>query len=662
MPARSLRRHHGRARPAGSALSPALAAAILGVVFGLLAAPGLTWLDAGELGAAAWEAGIAHPPGFPLFSQIHGLLMHALPIGDAAFRGNLASALLGAGAIAALVQAARTLGVRPAAALAGGLLAGLNALFLTHATTIEVYTGAALWVAIALWGLARLHHRVDARDVGLLGLWIGLAAGHHAELRLFVALGVPLLIWKARGRRLVIGLSAAVLGGLIVLWLPLRSSTDLWRDWGDPSSVGALWDHLMGVRIRAAYSAEFGRLDLADAQRFGEQLMLTPGLLLVGLLGMIRCVKAPGGRWVLAVWLVDTLYAITLNPMGLRDMQNGVPGMIALGIGAAFALDVPKLRFSSPLLMIICLIGATPAFLELQQSRGRGLTILLDAADSGAPPEALAFVASDNMAAGYAFRQVVEGARPDLAVIVRQHAWDASSVGPVARRLPESVAGWAPAGGLASFTHRADGWPIVWEWATGLDAELAPPDLKPAIPWFRRIAGRGPSAAISWTNRGSLSVEGRRQYGMLLDDLTRWWIPIDPARAVAAGRTATLINPEGARPWLNLGQAQLRAGDIEGAISSTREALLLEPDDPVARLNFARLSLPAEPRGVAELLDPVIDADPTNAAAFGVRGVARAQLGDLEGAKRDWLQAVAIDPRQPEAVAGLARLATPATP
>lgn len=657
MPARGLRRDHGGVGAPGPTLSPAIAAGVVGIVFGLLAAPGLTWLDAGELGAAAWEAGIAHPPGFPLFSQIHGLVMHALPIGDAAFRGNLASGLLGAAAIAALVQTARTLGVRPAPALAGGLLAGLNALFLTHATAIEVYTGAALWVAVALWLVARLHRAFDARDVGLLGLWIGLAAGHHAELRLFVLIGVPLFVWKARGRTLLIGLGAAVFGGLIILWLPLRSSTELWRDWGDPSSVGAVWDHLMGTRIRAAYSDAFAKLDLVDAELFGEQLMLmVPGLLLLGLLGMIRAVRAPGGRWILAVWLVDTLYAITLNPMGLPDMQNGVPGLVALGLGAAFALDVPKYRISSPLLLIICLIGAAPAFLEMQQSRGRGLTVLLDAADSGAAPEAMAFVASDSMASGYAFRQVVEGARPDLAVIVRQHAWDRSSVGPVTRRLPHSTVGWRPDEQLRSFTRLYDGWPVVWEWATGLDSELAPEELVPAVPWFRRAKGRGPSAVISWTNRGTLSAEGRRQYGLLLDDLTRWWLGRDPAKAVAAGRTATLIDPQGSTAWLNLGQALLRAGDRVGAFASTQEALALDPDDPVARLNFARLSLPDEPRRVAALLDSVIDADPTNAAALGVRGVARAQMGDLAGARRDWEKALAIDPRQPEAVAGMAQL------
>jgi hypothetical protein len=405
----------------------------------------LTWLDAGELGAAAWEAGVAHPPGFVVFAQIHGLIMHALPIGDAAFRGNLASGLMGLIALGVSVQAVRALGVRAAPAAAGALLAGINGLFLLHATTIEVYTGAAAWVAIAFWLVVRIHRDDDVRDIGLLGLWIGLAAGHHAELRLFVLAGVPVILWKARGRRLVIGLSAALVGGLVLLYLPLRSSTDLWRDWGDPSSFSTLWDHVMGARIRAAYADQFGQLHWADAQRFGGQLMgVVPGLLLLGLLGMIRAFRMPAARWLIVIWLLDTLYAIALNPMGLRDFQNGVPGLMALGMAAALALDFSRARLTGPLLVGVCLLGALPGLFEWQHRTDRGLSVWLEAADSGAPPEAVAFVASDNVAAGYAFRQVVEGARPDLAVIVRQHAQYASSVGPVARRLPHATAGWTP--------------------------------------------------------------------------------------------------------------------------------------------------------------------------------------------------------------------------
>jgi hypothetical protein len=665
--------HHGDSRAPRSTLSPAIAAAIAGVIFGIFAAPGLTWLDAGELGAAAWEAGVAHPPGMPVFTQIHGLIMHALPIGDAAFRGNLASAFLGCVTIAGVTQTARTLGARALPAVCGGLLTALNGLFLLHATTIEVYTGAAAWVAIALWLIARIHRQkerggTDARDIGLLGLWVGLAAGHHAELRLFVLAAVPLILLKARGRRLAIGLGAAMVGGLCLAYLPLRSSTELWRDWGDPSSMGALWDHLMGSRIRAAYGDQMGQLTDANAAVFGGQLIaLAPGLLLLGLLGMVRGVRVPAARWLVVIWVLDTLYSIFINPMGLRDFQNGVPGLVALGIGAALALDNARGRFTTPLLAVACMFGALPGILDSQLRTDRGLMVLMEAADSGAAPEALAFVASDNYAAGYAFRQVVEGARPDMAVIVRQHARYASSVGPVVRRLPAAMAGWRAQTGLQSLEHlsaprqraptdSAGPWPVVWEWATGLDATLAPADLRPAVPWFRRVPGDGPSAVLGWLNRARVGPQGRNHYGAIIDDLTRWYIARDVDKAVGAGRSATLVNPANAARWINLGQALLRRGDIEKAIISTLEALKVEPGSRLAQLNLARMILAREPVRTMALLDSIIADDEDVADAYGMRGVLHAQTGNMAAARIDWQRALSLDPTQAEAVVGMAKL------
>lgn len=53
--------------------------------------------DGGELAAAAATLGIAHPPGYPLFTLL-GRLLTLLPISTIAFRIGLLSALSAAGA------------------------------------------------------------------------------------------------------------------------------------------------------------------------------------------------------------------------------------------------------------------------------------------------------------------------------------------------------------------------------------------------------------------------------------------------------------------------------------------------------------------------------------------------------------------------------------
>src|SRR5512147_1708949 len=100
--------HVVRARSAGVGYTRPVPLAVLAVVFVVYAwtaAPGMMWLDAAELTTAAATLGIAHPPGHPIPSLL-GKLLALVPLGDVAWRVNLASALAGAIAAAATAHAA----------------------------------------------------------------------------------------------------------------------------------------------------------------------------------------------------------------------------------------------------------------------------------------------------------------------------------------------------------------------------------------------------------------------------------------------------------------------------------------------------------------------------------------------------------------------------
>ncbi|MCB9548846.1 MAG: DUF2723 domain-containing protein [Myxococcales bacterium] len=646
-----------------------VAAGLAGAFFGLFAAAGLTWLDAGELGAAAWELGIAHPPGFPVFTQLHGLVMHLVPFGDAAFRGALASGLFGAGAVGCLVAAARWLDVRPLPAVLGALAMATSGLFTLHAVTIEVYSGAACWVAAVLWLGLRLRALGDGRDALGLGLLVGLAAGHHAELRLFVVLAAPAALiagWR-RPRALALVAGFAVLGALCLAYLPLRSAAEPWRDWGNPETLGALWDHFWGRSIRAAYGAELGHLKPADVGTFlGQLWTASPALLVLGLSGLVLALRRPGGRWLALVWLVDLGYAVAINPMGLRDLQNGVPGLCALGLGAAVALDaasrLPAGRVALPAAALALVAALSPmTWVAVRGDRVAGR--LIRAAGDEAPAEALAFVVSDGVAAGFAFAQVVEGLRPDLAVIVRQHVARVSSVGPVARRLPAATAGWQRGAGVGDFTAVAAGWPVRWEWAEGADAAGRPADLAPRFPWF----ATGVGADVDFLARlDALAAEASpdpqtgRALASVAGDLGRWALGRSPALAVAGMARAAELQPDSSARWTNLGQALVAVGRVADARAAAERALALAPDDRVTRLNMARMDVNAgavEQAGAR--LDALLADDPADADALGLRGVLRANAGDLAGAADDWRRALEVDPAQVEARVGLARLRRP---
>src|SRR5438477_9692102 len=83
------------APPRALALIPGVFAFVLYLV---TCSPTVNFTDSGELITVAWTGGIAHPPGYPLYTLIGILFVH-LPFGDPAWRMNLISALFAAVAV-----------------------------------------------------------------------------------------------------------------------------------------------------------------------------------------------------------------------------------------------------------------------------------------------------------------------------------------------------------------------------------------------------------------------------------------------------------------------------------------------------------------------------------------------------------------------------------
>ena len=96
--------------------------AVFGVYLSTLY-PSVPGGDSGELIVAADQLGVAHPPGYPLFTLL-GKIASWLPVGSVAWRVNLLTALLAAAAAGVLAGAVSKLTRNVAAGLvAGGLFA-----------------------------------------------------------------------------------------------------------------------------------------------------------------------------------------------------------------------------------------------------------------------------------------------------------------------------------------------------------------------------------------------------------------------------------------------------------------------------------------------------------------------------------------------------------
>lgn len=645
-------------------------------------APGVTWLDAGELGAAAWELGIAHPPGFPAAMLVHKTVMLLVPLGDVGFRGNLASALLGASALGLAAAAARRWGLGVLPTLAALAPVALAPAFARHAVTIEVYTGIGLFVAGGLFLVARpAGEPLDRRRIVALAFLLGLALGHHAEVWVLLA---PVALIAAFARRPTLrsagfAIGAGVLGAVVLAYLPLRSATEPWRDWGHPATLGALLDHVSGARIRAAYGAEMGLPTGEALLQFGADVLQPLGPVFVLCLpGLVLLGRRPAGVAVTALLVVDLLYATTLNPMGLRDQQNGLSTPLLCGLGLASALHwavgeagprlLPFTRLGAGLAAFGLLWGLVP----FDRRGDRGAAAWTDRALSSVPPAGVALVASDTLAAGAAFAQVVEGARPDVAVLVRQHLWDPSSVEPVRRRLPEVFGDWRPGDPPTAVRFLADAHlreRVRWEWAAGLDADWAPAPLAPGLPLYAptganveaRVTDTLAAAArfveVLDADGGLVEPQARRTLSLFYEDVSQSaGVGAEPSREAYA--RALALRPDAAAAIHGRRAAWFAArGEPAVALGLAQRALAAAPDEPARRRDVARYALNAGQVDTAlAFADAAVSMAPDDAECLGLRGMALARLGRFDEAEADFRAALALDPTQREAVVGMKRL------
>ena len=334
-----------------------------------LAAPGLYVKDAGELASSALVLGVPHPTGFPAFCMA-GRAFGFLPFGDAFFRMNLLSAVsLGVAGMAAWLLAQElAAGAGDRAGAGGKDPAGTTARFAAlaapatllaspttwlHGTTTEVYAlsaaGMTASIACALAGMRRR----DARWLAAGAFLAGLGAGGHvtwpvmAGWVLAISTIVRVVQRPAAWPLLPVAAVASLAGGLAVLYLPVAAARDPVMNWGDPSGLGGVLDHLTGARIRRSFEGRIGTVSMA---MWGANLRLAVGTLAEGTLAMWPlaavglaglAVRDPVTSVALAgVLLGDLAFATRVNPMGIRDLQVLVPTTVMLGVLAGVGIEV----------------------------------------------------------------------------------------------------------------------------------------------------------------------------------------------------------------------------------------------------------------------------------------------------------------------------------
>jgi hypothetical protein len=233
-------------------------AALLGLVsFAVYlhgAYPSISVGDSGEFITAAWTLGIAHAPGFPVYSLLGHVFASLLPYGNIAYRLNVFSALAAGFTVAIFFLALRRAGIRNGLAIGSALVLMISSAFLANARASEVFALNALFVTVIL--SSAIYERW-----GLAFFLTGVAAGNH-QIILFLLpiLGIVLLLDSNRPaadrtRQMLSGALFFLIGLTTYVALTLRADQAPFLNVGHPDTFERL--------VRVIRRADYGSLTLA---------------------------------------------------------------------------------------------------------------------------------------------------------------------------------------------------------------------------------------------------------------------------------------------------------------------------------------------------------------------------------------------------------------
>ena len=464
-------------RPTRKWLGPltvgAVAVGALLVYLGTLA-PTVSTGDSGELISAAYVGGVAHPPGYPLFTMMGWVATHLWP-GSPAVIMNFLSALFQAATVglvglltARLIDPDWPNGDHRAPTIAGAAAAttlAVSTAFWAYALVAEVFALNNLFtVSLLLLAIEWYRDRTKVWALWTLGLISGLAAAHQQTIVLLgPALAVLLIAGvredatMARSRRrrerkkrvvkpahFVGGVAFIVLGLAAYLWLPIAAATDPVMNFGDPETP----DRFMNVVSRGPY----GSLSLIPGQErgpVGENLTLYLGYLWRAFtpLGLLLAAVGISTLWrshriesiaLLAAFLFTGPTFVMFAAAPLDDpitrgiverfyILSSLMVAIAIGIGvfAVMARVIQRKVVTERTVLlisgmvIVVLVGALAAVRRdsVDQSDNRvaeqyGRDLLRDL-----EPDALLLTRGDHNYTSMAYAQYVDGYRTDVVVL-----------------------------------------------------------------------------------------------------------------------------------------------------------------------------------------------------------------------------------------------------
>lgn len=283
-----------------------------GILYFLTAARDIVVGDSPELITAAATLGVAHAPGYPLFTML-GHFFSLVPLGPLPFRVNLLSVICDALTIGVVYFSAFRLTRSQLGATVAALLLAVNPTFWEWSLAAEVFPLNNLLAAVLILLLVTWHEHPERSAFLIAAFFVaGVALTNHQTI---VLLGPAFcfVLWQHRSilslRLLSIGMIAFVIGLLPYAYIPWAAAHHPVHNWGNVSS----FNDFVGLITRRSYGST--RLVSTPGYTGGQPWMriaalgasFGPVAALLIILGAVRAFRR--ARWYFWFSLVAFIFA-----------------------------------------------------------------------------------------------------------------------------------------------------------------------------------------------------------------------------------------------------------------------------------------------------------------------------------------------------------------
>ncbi len=315
-------------------------------LYWLTLSPGYLPADAGEFQLVAYSLGVAHPPGYPLYTLLGHGFTYLMPQNPAR-AVNLFSAVTAALTVTVLGQAVHRWTDRQTASVVAAIALIVVPSFWVTATQASIRPLTAFFVALTLERIATYAH--TRKESALWSFFLALALGitHHPSVT-FVGVFLLIYLLLIDGKLLyepkhwLKPIGAAALGFLPWVYLPIRGAMNAPLAPDDLAAWAGFWRHVLARGFSGDLFAFSGLGDLIDRALVWGNIMVLQWDVILLLLIMVSAVLVMWKRWRVALALISGILltsALTMTYRAPQTVEYLVPAYVLMAalLGMGFA-------------------------------------------------------------------------------------------------------------------------------------------------------------------------------------------------------------------------------------------------------------------------------------------------------------------------------------